>query len=98
MGLYTCLPYRASICYEFQNTFKQKETGENEVEVCQNVLVEINRLIMLERAEYDGPGLELERSVDWSGATKRSVDWSGTPEGGGRDRESQGYVSSSCYM
>lgn len=35
-----------------------------------------------ERAEYDGPGLELERSVDWSGATKRSVDWSGTPEGG----------------
>lgn len=51
-----------------------------------------------ERAEYDGPGLELERSVDWSGATKRSVDWSGTPEGGVRDRESQGYVSSSCYM
>lgn len=51
LGLYTCLPYRASICYEFQNTFKQKETGENVVEVCQNVLVENNRLIMLVRGQ-----------------------------------------------
>ncbi|MPC12466.1 hypothetical protein E2C01_005165 [Portunus trituberculatus] len=62
----------------------------DEVKNVPGILEKILGRDKLERAEYDGPGLELERSVEWSGATKRSVDWSGAPEGGGRDRESQG--------